>query len=329
MRLAFERFTHEVAENPKAGWLTLVEAPASGPAALQRTRHASMLFETMVAHSFRQAPHGAPAQAFVTRGIVAGVSQAARGALLDGRSAELPASAEDLFGWARSCASPMAFALARPGPSLNGHDPVAVGADRVEPVHQDDRGRILQAAAELAVADGRLLPSAAEIVARSCVTRRAFESEFNSVEDCLLAALEDAHAQVLRLVAEAQSASLGDWARGVERGVDAVMRLLARDRVLAQIAFVEVFALGLAGLESRERLLNAWAGLLRECVPPAHRPAPVTVQASIGAMWEVVREHVAHGEAGRLPRIAGQLSFVILAPVLGANAALEGIVQQP
>lgn len=328
LRIAFETFTHEVAEDPKAGWLTLVEAPVCGTAALQRTRRASGLFESMVAHSFRHAPDGAPAQALVTRGIVAGVSHVARGALLDGRGAELPASAGDLLGWARCCASPVACTPATLGLPLADHDAQVLNSDAIEDARRNDRDHIVRAAAELAVADGRPRPSVAEIAARACVARRTFESEFGGVEDCLLAALEDAHAQMLTLVSEAGSPDGADWARGVGRGVDAVMRLLARDRVLARIAFVEVFALGLAGLESRERLLSGWAGLLRERAPPVYRSNPVVAQASVGALWEVVRDRVARGEAGRSSRVVGQLSFMILAPVLGVDAALEGISQE-
>jgi AcrR family transcriptional regulator len=328
LRLAFETFTHEVAENPKAGWLTLVEAPASGPAALQRTRHASRLFETMVAHSFRQAPNGAPAQTIITRGIVAGVAQAARGALLDGRSAELPASAEDLLGWARSCASPVASALTRHSPSLGGRNASGADTDRSEPVRGDDRARILRAATELAVADGHLRPTVAEILAGSSVTRGTFDSEFGGVEHCLLVALEEAHARILELASEAGNWEV-DWSLGVEQGVDAVMRLLTCDRVLARLIFVEVFTLGLAGLQSRDRMLATWARMLRERAPPMMRWTPVTMQASVGAMWEVVRDHVVRGADCQLPRIAEQLSFMMLAPIVGADVAIEGIIRKP
>ncbi len=327
LRVAFEAFTREVAENPKAGWLTLVEAPASGPEALQRTRHASRLFETMVAHSFRHAPDGAPAQAFVTKGIVAGVAQAARRALLDECGAELLASAGDLLGWARCCASPLASALTGPALSRGCPDTNGAGVEMVQTALEDDRGRIARAAAELAVADGRSRPSVAEVVARSGCTRRAFESEFNSVEDCLLVALEDAHAQVLELVSEAEGSD-ADWSRGVEHGVSAVMRLLACDLVLARLIFVEIFVLGLAGLESRERLMAAWAGIVRERAPPMSGRTPITVQASVGAMWEVVRNHVYSGAARQLPDIVGQLSFMVLAPVLGAGVAIERITRK-
>lgn len=318
LRVAFETFTHEVAENPKVGWLTLVEAPASGPAALERTRRASRLFETMVAHSFRHPLDGAPPQAFVTRGIVAGVAQASRRALLDGCGSELPASAGDLLGWARCCASPAVSELVANGPALDGVAMNGADPQAGEPAREDDRTRILQAAMELMVSDGHPLPTVAEILAYSDVARGAFEDEFTGVEHCLLVALEEAHARILALVSEAQGAQ-ADWSRGVERGVERVMDLLARERPLARLLFVEVFTLGLGGLRSREEMLATWARTLQEDAPPVIGRAPVTMQASVGAVWEVIRDHVARGEDRRLPNIAGRLSFLILAPVVGAN----------
>ena len=326
LRIAFDTFTREVAEDPKAGWLTLVEAPASGPAALQRTRHASRLFETMVAHSFRQVPDGVPAQSLITRGIVAGVAQAARGALLDGCVSELPASTGDLLAWACSCASPLASALATPGSSLGGRDTngasTAAGASGLMQV--DDRARILHAAIELAVTDGHPQPTVAEVLAHASVTRGTFDGEFSGVEHCLLAALEDAHAHVLELVSEGERAET-DWSRGVERGIDAIVELLIRDRTLARFMFVEIFALGLAGLQSRERMLNIWALRLSERSPPVTSRTPITAQASLGAIWEVLRNCVTHGSVGKLSVIAAQLSFMMLAPILGADAAVASI----
>ena len=328
LQVAFETFTREVAENPKAGWLTLVEAPAAGSAALQRTRHASRLFETMVAHSLKHDLDDVPAQSFITSGIVAGVAQAARGALLDGRATALPGSAGELLGWAQSCAAPIASALTTPDPSLGAPHVHCVGAAHaIEPTPNDDRSRILSAVTELAVANDHPQPTVAEVLIHADVTRATFDGEFNGIESCLLAALEDAHRLVLRRVSDAERAE-SDWARGVERGIDALLELLIHDRALARLMFVGVFSLGLEGLQSRERMLNAWAQRVTKRLPPSTRRAPIATQASLGAVWEVIRICVTRGASGKRAAIAAQLSFMMLAPIVGADSAIEGIIRK-
>jgi AcrR family transcriptional regulator len=328
LKAAFETFTREVAQDPKAGWLTLVEAPAAGSAALQRTQHASRLFETMVAHSFKRDLDGAPAQSFITKGIVAGVAQVARGALLDGSANALPRSAGDLLGWAQCCAAPIASALTTPGPSLGAPNVHRAGVeDASEATQGEGRARILRAATELAATDGHPQPAVTEVLARAAVTRGTFDGEFSGIEHCLLVALEDAHQLVLRLVSEADRAALG-WSRGFERGIDALLELLMRDRAQARLMFVGVFPLGLAGLQSRERMLNAWALRSIERSPPVLRRTPIATQASLGAVWEVLRNCVTRGTVGKPSAIAAQLSFMMLAPIVGADAAIEGIVRK-
>jgi hypothetical protein len=49
----------------------------------------------------------------------------------------------------------------------------------------------------------------------------------------------------------------------------------------------------------------------------------------VGAIWAVIHHHVTHGAVGRLPRIAPQLSFMALAPVLDAQEAVNAICAEP
>jgi hypothetical protein len=49
----------------------------------------------------------------------------------------------------------------------------------------------------------------------------------------------------------------------------------------------------------------------------------VVLEASIGAVWGFVHEHVAQGTAHALPGIAPYMSYAALAPIAGSEAAME------
>ena len=71
--------------------------------------------------------------------------------------------------------------------------------------------------------------------------------------------------------------------------------------------------------------MTALADLLRASAPAGQRPSELVAEASVGAVWGIVHHEVALGATQRLPDIAPQLSFMVLAPVLGAENAAQAI----
>ena len=327
--LAFVTFAEEVAEDPHGARLVLVEAFGAGPAALERMARTSALLEGMVSSSFHQAPGDLAVGPVVVKGIVAGVARVARVHLLDGRSGELPGLAGELSEWMLSYRSPGAARLdglsraTAPAPSAA----VTLAPERDELSRADDRTRILRATAKLAAEGGYGQLSVERIAAGTGVSAQIFYGLFDGVEQCFLTALELLSGQALELAARAGSAG-GDWPGGVYRAVAALMDHIAREAVLQRAAFVEVFALGPAGLDSRERLMASCAASLGESAPSECRPSELVLQASVGAMWGVVHHHVTRGQARHLPALAGLLAYVLLAPIVGANAAVRGILDE-
>jgi hypothetical protein len=91
------------------------------------------------------------------------------------------------------------------------------------------------------------------------------------------------------------------------------------------LAFVEVFAPGTEGVRLRVSVIAEVAERLRASATAEQRPSELAAEASVGAIWAVIHHHVTHGAVGRLPRIAPQLSFMALAPVLDAQEAVNAI----
>jgi hypothetical protein len=159
------------------------------------------------------------------------------------------------------------------------------------------------------------------------MSARIFFGLFDGVEQCFLTALELLSGRALELAARAGSAG-EDWPRGVYRAVVALMDHIARDAVFQRVAFVEVFALGPAGLRLREGLMASCAAGLRASAPSECPPSELVLQASLGAVWGVVHHHVARERARQLPALAGQFAYVLLTPIVGANAAVRGILDE-
>jgi hypothetical protein len=75
----------------------------------------------------------------------------------------------------------------------------------------------------------------------------------------------------------------------------------------------------------RASVIAEVAERLRASAPAEQRPSELAAEASVGAVWAVVHHHVMHGATDRLPRVAPQLSFMALAPVLGAEETVRAI----
>ncbi len=327
--LTFASFADEVADDPRGAQLVLVEAFGAGPEALERMERTSALLEGIVSSSFEQAPGDIAVGPVVVKGIVAGVARVARVRLMDGRSGELPGLAGELSEWMLSYRSP---AVARLHGLPRTTAPARLAAVTLAPEweelpREDDRARILRATAELAAERGYGQLGVERIVASTGVSAQIFFGLFDGVEQCFLTALELLSGQALELAGRARSAG-EDWPGGVYRAVLALMDHIARDAVFQRAAFVEVFALGPAGLRSRERLMAGCAASLRASAPSEYRPSELVLQASVGAVWGVVHHHVARGQARHLPALAGQLAYVLLAPVVGADAAVRSILDE-
>lgn len=323
---ALEAFACEVSDEPEAARLVLVEVFAAGPAALERMEHAQRLFAGMVDLSFRQTADGVATPPVLVKGVVAGAARVARVRLLAGRERELPALTGELLEWALSYRSPAAATLEGLG-SASGLlvAPAAVSAARDE--QGDDRARILDAVAQLAARDGYATLTAAGVAAAAGVSRKRFDAHFDDVQDCFMAALEHltnrAHSHVVRAGAVGP-----DWPGGVHRALSALCAYIAADPLFARLAFVEVFALGPDGVRFREAGLERLTESFRASAPGGQRPNRLAAEASVGAIWGAVHHHVAHGASNHLPDVAPQLSFMALAPALGAEAGLQAILAE-
>jgi AcrR family transcriptional regulator len=321
LRQAFCVWADGIAREPKAARLALVEAFAGGPAALERMRRAEGLFAAMIEQSFARAPDDIGAPPLIVKGIVAGVHRVARARLVAGRAHELPGLAGELLEWMLCLRCQDAAALARLA------DPPAPAPPAVVTLAtrgSDDRARILDAVARLAAQDGYWQLTVPRIRAAAGVSRKRFNQHFEDVQGCFIATLEHRTERALAYAAPAGAAG-ETWPGGLHRALHALCAYIAADPAFARLGFIEVFAPGPDGMLCRERLIAGLADSFRASAPAAQRPSALAAEASVGAIWGIVHRHIAGGHAHDLPRITPTLSYVALAPAIGAEQAVREI----
>ncbi len=318
LRAGFAAYAAEVVEEPKAARLVLVEVLCAGPAAVARMGRTRLIFEEMLSASFREAPDGVTLPPLIAKGIVSGVERITRQRLLAGDVDELPALADELLAWALSYCSPAAAGLG--AVSAEQCDGLAPCCPRAR--SEGDRARLLRCAAQIAATGGYIQLSPARIARDAGVTEARFDELFESSEQCFLEALDRLSLEALVCTTRAAQETGGLTA--VHAGIAALMGHIATSPVLVQVAFVEIFALGPAGIERRERLLGQFTDQLMRVLPQS--PSRLVAEASVGAVWGTVDHHVARGATHLLPGLADHVTYIALAPMIGGEAAAEVIL---
>jgi AcrR family transcriptional regulator len=191
----------------------------------------------------------------------------------------------------------------------------------------DERALILAATTKLAANDGYRQLSVPGIRAAAGVSRKSVDAHFNDVTDCFLAALE---VLIQRTLAWAlrQGANANSWSGGLHRVMAAFCASVASDPAFARLGFVELFAPGTPGVRFRARLIAAVAERLRRSAPSHQRPSELAAEASVGGVLGIIHDHIVSGRASCLPRVAPTLSFLILAPAIGAPTAVAAIAKE-
>ncbi len=323
MERAFGALAREIAAEPKATHLALVDILAAGPAGLDRMESTRAAARRTIAQHLCE-PDRPPLPPAVVRGIVGGIWHVARRRLLEDRPQELPALTGELLSWTLACGSPAAAELPMGAPT------VASIASARSPVMRSaamrDAGMRNAGMRGCGVQRYKTRGHGIrEWAGRATSTPEALLIErYGSGAECFLAALELLTAEALAgVLRDAQRAP--DWPTGVQRAIATLMRHVAHDRAFAQIAFVEVSAAGPAGLERGEGLLRSLSELLLRYAPRAQRPSALAAKAAVGGIWEIIHHHVAQRTVQRLPGLAASAAYMVLAPAIGAEEAVRSV----
>jgi len=307
-----------------AASLVLVEAQALGIPGVLRMRAAGAAWERLLRAGLAGtalAPAPAGTSAAVTLGGLQGIL-AARLNEPGPLPRELPA--EQLGWWALAPKAPSSGALARRLARLlrEGSRRVAASAG---PGSEAGGERELLLACALRLAARHPVPvlSAAQIADEAGVPLESFFELFADRDDCIAAALGRAGEELLAIAAPAAGAG-ADWAGTLRTTLRELLEHLAAHPLQTRALVVLAPC---AGAESRRRALWLERELAAALTAKVPDRAQLTGEALVGAIYHLLRCHLADRRLRALPGAAEQLALAALAPLLGAEEAARVLLE--
>jgi AcrR family transcriptional regulator len=167
---------------------------------------------------------------------------------------------------------------------------------------------------------GELTPP--QVAEAAGVSTEDFFALFRNHESCL----QEAHAMVgQRLLAAVGDPLLSDperWPRAVPPAIERLLGHLAARPIHARALAQDAFVVGEPAIARNLELAERLAGDLTAGAPGG-ATAAVAPAAIAGALWYTVRRQVVDRRVQLLPALTDHLSFTVLAPFLGPDAALR------
>ncbi|HEV3036058.1 MAG TPA: TetR/AcrR family transcriptional regulator [Solirubrobacteraceae bacterium] len=331
-RAAFERFAKAIHDDRKATILVLLEGQRAGPAGVLHLRNAAGACEQMLARVFTQEPGATPLPMPIVRGIAGGLHGMSASFIRQTNASRHIDLAEEMLRWTLLFQTPAAEHLGErmaTGLSARMREISAAygqGLHGAEAPSRDERTRLMQGVLRLVTHEDYRALSAPQIAEEANVSIDAFCELFVDKDQCFLAALDMIGDELLTIAADPDLVS-DDWAHAVRRVLAELMRYLVnhplQTRVLAQEAFF-------SGAEPYQRIVDlaqSIATLLTEGAPEPAQSALI-VDAVAGAIWHTVRCQVAGGRIELLAALSDHLAYVVLAPFIGADAAIEIVTEE-
>lgn len=191
-----------------------------------------------------------------------------------------------------------------------------------ELVVRSQRERLLAAVVRVTASKGYEATSVADILDEAGVGRESFYELFDDKRDCILAA----HAVLvdhLEATIRAAYDEPGPWVDRVRGSLAAMLGWFAADPAAARVTVVELAAIGAVSRERFQKDFVRFTRLLEEGRDETE-PGPARPHASelaIGAGFARVYEEVVSGRAAELPKLLPELTYELLVPFIGEEAA--------
>jgi AcrR family transcriptional regulator len=210
-----------------------------------------------------------------------------------------------------------------------GRDPARAikrGPSRVPPelVAATQRDRLYDGLVHTVAEHGYAEATVTDICRAAGVTRPAFYVHFDGKQDAFLATYRHGTGVLFRMMEKAYGQG-ADWREGTRLGLRVLLDVLASVPAFAQMAIVEIEAVGPPARREREDLLARFGGFFADAPAPAGPASPdVLVRTLVGGVYSAIYRQVAAGRADRLPELLPTLEYFLFVPFLGTReAALE------
>jgi AcrR family transcriptional regulator len=312
-REAFEGLLEQIAQQPAAATMCVVEVYAGGQEAVELLDRATDSFENVARRVLDgMGREGLPSE--IVRALIGGVQKVIHKRLYQGKPEELPGLAKELWEWLLLYPPP-------PGP-LRGPRRRAL-----HPLPFDERQaastpseRLLRALAAVVGEKGYPETTITDIIERAGTSYRAFYERFESKEDAIVAALDVGSQQMLAAALPAFRRAK-DWVHAVQGTQEMMFLYGVQEPEYARLGAVEMYAAGKRALEQREQVTEGMEALLATGYENAPDIPSITAEAIGGALYALFYDHVKQKGPERLAELVPWAVYVTLTPFIGAEEA--------
>jgi AcrR family transcriptional regulator len=347
-RMALGRLLSAIRRDPDGGRVLYIESMAGGPLMLEERRGVLEEFERRAQNLLDSTPRGGSTLDLPAAALVGATRAIVTRHLRTNAQDELPALAEDLVAWLQAYAVPAGVERWSTGPHALLRAarvrPPAIGArERRTPqrlprgrhglpagvVARSQRTRIIYGTAEVVMAKGYANATVADIVAAAGVARDVFYEHFTDKHHAFLEAQQHPTQHILDTCAAAYFVA-ESWPERMWQGLGTLIELIVENPAISHLRLVACYAAGPEAIRRAEEITRSFAIFLEEGY--RHRPQDqelprLASQAIAGAVFEVVRRHVARGDYAGLRRRLPQLTYIAIAPFTGPREAV-GVIDE-
>jgi AcrR family transcriptional regulator len=325
MRTALEAWGAELEQNHKALRLVIADAQTAGPEGVRRLQQTTAVCEGLLSGALYDRRQPDALALPVVRAIVGGLRRATHMRLLDEDTEDLGALMKEMLKWSLLFKSPAAREL-RPRPCANPRFPEALELERDACGGESRRARLLRSAIEVVLRERKLEDLCSLRIADDAgLPIEAFMELYPDTDACYLEALDVLGDELLRRIASPDLVS-AEWPAAVCRTVEALLAYLASSPARMVTLTVKALEAGPAAIANVGDLAYEVATLLTEGAPRRPRTR-IAVEGIAGGLWHVLNREALAGRGHRLPVLSEYVSYVVLAPYLGPDAAVEAIVR--
>jgi AcrR family transcriptional regulator len=163
----------------------------------------------------------------------------------------------------------------------------------------------------------------ADVVTRAGVSKSTFYDEFANKDECLFCAYDRVIDELVRYVEQAYRKD-APWPERVRDGLGALLRALAAEPEVAQMAAVAFPAAGPAAHQRYRDALERFLPFFREgrsFSPRGDELPPDVDLMAVGAAEVIVFDEVVAGRVSKLPAMLPEILFAVLVPFIGPDDA--------
>jgi AcrR family transcriptional regulator len=345
-RSAIGRLLNAVQRDPLGARVLYIESMAGGPGVVEAGAPVLEEFERRTQNFLDSTPQGTSVIDLPVEALVGATRSIVSRHLRANSEDQLTGLADDLVTWVRAYAVPAARKRWSTGPRAllparrmrQASSAPEATVERLPRgrhglpaavVARSQRTRIINGTAEVMMAKGYASTTVTDIVAAAGVSRDVFYEHFTDKHHAFLEAQQYPSQHILDTCAGAYFAA-DSWPERVWESLRTLLQLIVENPALSHLRLVECYAAGPEAIRRAADVTRSFTIFFEEGYryrPQAGELPRLCSQAIAGAVFEIIRRHVARDDGAGLVRQLPQLTYIAIAPFTGAADAI-GLVEE-